>query len=455
RLSAVFPNDRCGGGQALLMHQSLAFLRMGAAYAAKPRVRSARRAGGALLAALASVLIAGCGGGSTPDVDNGSGGTVDGSSGFYFEDPNAGGLATDFRWSGIAYGRLVELFGRDSDGRRVLMGSDFVVGQSLSTVPNRFTLERNPVTGQELLTIEEIVDTDAGRAEFLRLAREAGDTLDTIQVRDLDDAGIYTMLPRNAAVVLTFDDLIVPGTVDSRTVQFRTGDPPTIPFEARVFASDFYGGTIAGGSTFFPTRVIIDLTTSELEAFSVEPPLPINGVGVPASLNTSAPNAQIRIPTRLNQAIGITQIITNLAGNPMATGTNGPVDFADATRPVTRAFRTGGRPDIIADPFNGFLEDQAAPVIVGSTPITVLDAPQQVEGLRYVLPRVQFASQLCSSPPEVGDIIVQSGLFAEVERANSEPIAGIVTNLEVRLLLFPSSWPGPQEWENVGVGTAT
>ena len=85
----------------------------------------------------------------------------------------------------------------------------------------------------------------------------------------------------------------------------------------------------------------------------------------------------------------------------------------------------------------------------------MLDAPQQVEGLRYVLPRVEFASQLCSSPPEVGDIIVQSGLFAEVERANSEPVAGIVTNLEVRLLLFPPSWPGPQEWENVGVGAAS
>ena len=125
------------------------------------------------------------------------------------------------------------------------------------------------MTGQELLTIEENVDTDAGRAEFLRLAQEAGGTVDTIQVRDLDDAGIYTMLPRNAAaVVLTFDDLLRPETIDSRTVQFRTGDPPTIPFEARVFASSFYGGTIAGGSVFYPTRVVIDLTTSELEAFS-------------------------------------------------------------------------------------------------------------------------------------------------------------------------------------------
>ena len=101
------------------------------------------------MTALASALLAGCGGGSTPDVDNGSGGTVDGSSGFYFEDANAGGVATDFLWSGIAYGRLVELFGRDSDGRRVLMGSDFVIGQSLTSVPNRYTLERNSVTGQE------------------------------------------------------------------------------------------------------------------------------------------------------------------------------------------------------------------------------------------------------------------------------------------------------------------
>ena len=42
---------------------------------------------------------------------------------------------------GIAYGRLVGCSDA-SEGRRVLVDSDFVIEQSLTSVPNKYTLER-------------------------------------------------------------------------------------------------------------------------------------------------------------------------------------------------------------------------------------------------------------------------------------------------------------------------
>ena len=360
----------------------------------------------------------------------------------------------------VNYGRLVELFGRDSAGGRIPMGSDFVIGQRVTTNATDYTLVSNPVTGQEILVIERDVTTDDGRADFLTLARAAADQLDLIQVRDLDSSGIYSMLPRNAALVVTFDDLLNPATVDSRTVQLRTGLPPAVPFEPRVFTSKYFGGQLSNGD-FYPTRIILDLTTSEIEAFSVDPPLPVNGVGAPASFDANSANAQLRVPSRLSQAIGVTEILRNLAGNAIATSANGPVDFNDATQPVTRAFRTGGRPDVIADPFNGFLRDEIQAQIVGSTPVNLVQAPDQIgtdpNGTDFILPTLEFLSTLCGAEPEIGDVVAQSGVFAEIVDPGvlSTVVPNGYDNVTVRLLLAPPSWPNNQEWESVGLGAGT
>lgn len=410
-------------------------------------------------AALLALGAAACSGVSTAEVQTETG-SIDTGSSFYFGDPNSGGLASGFRITQVSYGRLVELFGRDSDGARVPMGSDFVIGQRVSTDATDYTLQTNPVTGQEILIVERDVTTDAGRAQFIELTRSAGNQLDLIQVQDLDSTGVFSLLPRNAALVVTFNDLLNPATIDSRTVQLRTGLPPAVPFEPRVFASAFYGGRLTNGD-FYPTRVVLDLTTSEIEAFSVDPPLPINGVGAPASFDANFANAQLRVPSRLSQAIGVTEILRNLSGNPVATSSNGPVDFNDATQPVTRAFRTGGRADVLADPANGFLRDQIQAQIVGSTPINLPFAPDQIgddeNGPRFRIPTVEFLSALCGAAPEIGDVIVQSGVFAEVEDPGiiSSSVPSGYDNVVVRLLLSPPSWPNTREWELVGQGNGS
>ena len=427
-----------------------------------PRRRSFPRAVVSTFLAVATLgLSASCGGSDSPDIVGGGPPVDNGGSSFFFQDPNTGGQSSGFRLTNVSYGRLVELFGRENGtGARIAMGSNFVVDQTIDTTLDLYTLEVNAVTGQEILIIERDPNDPAERAQFLSIAEGISNSLATIQVRDLATSGVFSMMPRNAALVLTFDDLLDVSTISDRTIQLITGLPPSTPFLPRVFGDTFHGGEVNG--RFAPTRVVLDMTTSEIEAFSVDPPLPVNGIGAPASLDVNAPNAQLRIATRLNVAVGITEILSNLAGNGMTTENNGPVDLTAATRPVTRAFRTGGRPDIIADPFNGFLQDTRPAQIVGATPVQLVQAPVQNTGgganpnsVEFSLPEVLFESDLCSSRPEVGDVIVQSGVFAVVQQMGEEPVQGVVRDLVVRLILFPNSWPGPAEWVNVGQGSAS
>ncbi|MEM9802315.1 MAG: Ig-like domain-containing protein [Planctomycetota bacterium] len=407
-----------------------------------------------MLLLAAAWSVAGCGSSDSPSV-SGGGETVDTGGSFFFGDPNFGGAGQEVRLTSFQYGRLVQLFAFDGMGRRIPMGSDFVISQNFTGDGVATELETNPVTGQENLVVLKNVDDTNERQEFLQIVKSAGEGLDTIQVQDLSTAGVFSLMPRNAAALLTFDDLLDVGTVNGRTVSIVTGDPPTLPFDARVFPSAFYGNTAPGGG-FAPTRVVMDFTISELEAFETNPPLTINGVGLPASQQVDVANAQLRIPTRTDAAVGVTSILTNLVGNAMATAGNGPVDFSAPTRPVTRAFRTGGRPDTISDPFNGFLVDDTRPVVVGSTPVT-LTQPQQLgdqDSLLFRIPLMTFESNLCSSLPTDGDILVQGGVFAAIDEAVPVSSGGfdLVT---VQLLQFPSTWSGPGDWEIFGTGPAS
>lgn len=414
--------------------------------------RAVRLLGGLLLGLGASA----CGSGESPSSTPGGGPGITGGS-FYFTDANSGGAATEIRLESVRFGRLVQLFGLDQTGVRVPMGNDFVVGQTLVSDEVDYLLDFNPVTGQENLTVLRDVTEREGLEEFILLVQQAGEGLDLIQVQDLNTSGVFSMLPRNSAVVLTFSDLLDPGTINRNTVQLVTGLPPSQPFESRLFPSQYYGG-LGPGNQFYPTRVVLDLTISELEAFASNPPLVINGIGLPPSLVLNSANGQLRIPTRTYAAGGITQVLSNLTDHQLAVTNNGPVDLSTPTRPVTRAFRSGGRPDLISDPSNGFLRDEIPPVVVGSTPIDVPLAPIQIggpESTLFRIPSIVFQSGLCSSPPQENDVIDQSGVFAQVATDAPPPVAGVVNDVVVQLLRYPSAWSGPGDWELFGAVPAT
>jgi hypothetical protein len=390
-----------------------------------------------------------------------------GAANFFFGDSNSGGTASEFRLSQLTYGRLVNIDGLNADGIRQTMARDFVINQSLESDDLNYELSLNGVTGVETLLVRRNVDDPDGRRQFLDLLREAGATLDPIQVQDLSTSGTFSMLPRNSALVLTFDDLLLPSSVSDRTIEVIQGYPPSSPFEARVFTSDHYGGVASDGN-FYPSRVIVDMTSSLVEQQVTGSETPLNGVGLPASIEPDQANIQIRIPTVPNPSIGLPRVLTNLTDHELATTNNGPVDFGMNTVPVTRALRSGGQAGVVIDPFNGFLRDVLPPQVIGATPLVVNLAPQQVRedpsdtgSLRFVLPEVTIPSELCGrSELDGSDVISQAGLFAQVLKPeNLTPTQaqaylpdpdGKVFNLPVELVSFPREWDGPSDWEQFG-----
>ncbi|MEM8711917.1 MAG: hypothetical protein AAGG01_13275, partial [Planctomycetota bacterium] len=407
-----------------------------------------------------------CSGTSSP-IPSGPGGVQNGagtSTSFFFQDVHSGGASSEVKLTGLSYGRLVQVEGLNDEGLTELVAQEFVINQNLVSDSLNYELSSNGVTGQETLLIKRNIDDTVEFQQLLNLLEQAGAELAPIRVEDVATTGTYSMVPRNAALVLTFDDLILPRTVSARSVEVLQGYPPSSPFEARIFTSAHHGGLAANGS-FYPTRVIVDTTNSLVEVLQTGNSLELNGVGLGPSVEMNQANVQIRIPTVANPSIGLTQVLTNLSGQALATENNGPVDFSTNTRPVTRAMRSGGRRGVIADPFNGFLPDTTPPKVVGSTPLQITVPPVQVRddpadtgSLRFTLPEVRLPSTLCGRGElKGGDVISQPGLFARILRADdSSALAylpdgeGKVYDLPVELITFPLEWDNPAEFEQFG-----
>lgn len=422
------------------------------------------------MAVLAALAVIGCNGSSTSP----SGGASQPSSvvafrpddpnispsGMFLADANNAGLGQRVHVAGLSWGRLTNVYGLDGSGNRVLMQEDFVIGGSLDTDLQNYLLESNAVTGQQNLTILREVDTEAGLADFFSLLRLAENGLIPVFDQAVDDTGVFTMVPRNAVIVIQFDDLIDTNTVSNQTIRLFTGVPPTAPFEARVFVDRNHGDLRNG--RFHPTRVIVDATVSEIESFGSDSPLPINGEGLPAAVSVEDANVLIRIPTIQNPAVGQDRIVRNLTDHPLATVSNGSVDFGSATDDVVRAMRSGGNQAVTSDPFNGFLPDRDPPLIVGSQVVSIQQQPTPISspGDRdFVLPMVQFDTPFCAQTPSPGDVFQENEVFAQVIATSTPPIDGTVFDVTVRLLAYPDAWDdpgrdGPLEWLNSAVGSA-
>lgn len=441
----------------------------------QPRAASALGRLGAC-AGLALLISACSGGGAT--TTSGTAGEVTefpaGSGNFFIGDANSGGAASTIQLTSVSWGRLVQVFGLGAPlgDQEVLvpMFSDFVISSDVQNDGFNYRLDTNPVTAQQSLIILRRVDDPAAPAfdQFVDLLAQAEANLTPVTTLDSGGAGIFSMVPRNSVIVMQFDDLIDPSTVDNTTVRVRTGSPTINPFTARILADENHGGLADydgdAGLEFYPTRLVIDPTITEIESFTFEDPLPPNGVGFPPSVNVNLSNLAIRIPTQINTASGQNRLLANPTNHFLATTNNGPVDFDTPTVDVVRAMRSGGDNAVTADPFNGFLPDQEPPVVVGATPVELMDTPEPMEpgnpeGLEFLLPRVQFDSPFCAQTPEVGDVIAQAdiGLFAEIIEQPANHIAGLLQMVRVRLIQFPIDWNDPGrsgtlEWVVAGQG---
>ncbi len=418
-------------------------------------------------------LLAGCNNTVSPDRGTNNPGDIvqDPDTGRYLiVDGSAGGAGSELRIARHAWGRLLDVYGIDSTGARVLMNEDFLIDPSLTTDNFNYVLETNPVTSQQVLIILYNVDDTSqggGRTQFYNYLKLAEAGLKPVDDTGISGSGLYTMVPRNATIMVQFDDLVDPSTLDATTVRMLTGTPSVMPYEARVIIDPNHGdlGDWDGesGLEFYSTRILIDMAVSELESFETTPPLPVNAIGLPASINTALSNAQFRIPTRTDAVLGQDHLLTNPSGHSVATNTNGTIDYTSSTWDLVRSVRSGGA--ATGDPSNGFLTDSISPVVVGEQVCSIaglpisLNPPPGGDGTLFLLPTVVFQSTFCAQTPVPGDIITQTGVFAEVTKPAAPQTGGTASNVEVRLLAWPTLWDspgldGPMEWISSAIGPA-
>ena len=375
-------------------------------------------------------------------------------------DEHLGGRGTELRIARLAYGRSVDVYGLDPAGGLRLEQRDFVIGAQLVSDGADYRLEDNAIVGQERLVILRDV-TDAapggGLDQFLELLARAGDTLDSIVEAGPGSGGIFSTVPRDATIVVQFDDLVDPETVNAESFVLRTGSGTALaPFEGRIISDPNYGGLVRlageGGARFLPTRVQIQPSVSVLDA--AVSGLPENGAGLPLSSSASVTNLELRIPTTVDTASGQATVLRSAGGATLASSGHGPVDFESPTVDVVRLARSGGLTSVTGDAFNGMLEDLDPPQVVGMQPIVIGRRPRPLgtgNPLEFRLRQIRFASRPCAFAARVGDIISVAGFFAEVIAPASLSGGGQVFGLEIRLLAgdpvaFRAAAIGPAEY---------
>ncbi len=366
------------------------------------------------------------------------------------DDAHRGGQADAFQLQSVSYGRIVELWGETSQGGEVRVAQEFVIGETFTGDGQSVELVTQPVLGIDRLFIHEAVDDrSGGRSRFLALAEAAALTTSPVSDAGADGSGHLSVLPRNAAFVLQFNDLVEESSLTQLGAMLKLGSPAIVNYEARLAAHDLIGGFDALTGAFHSTRIIVDFTLSAEEANRTASPFAVNPTGLPAGTGGMAPDAVLLLPTV--SLAGISSPLVSSGGTHLGVSP-GSVDYASATQDLIRPFRIGSRDS----EYRGFLMDNDPPRLVAEAEVQITAAPQQDPLVpdTFVLPRVQFTSFGCAGPAQVGDIISQPGVIAEVIADGGAATAAGLDNLSVRLLEFPPAWTGPEQWQTDGVGVA-
>lgn len=384
-----------------------------------------------------TLLVTACGPSaskSQADIPGTIGDNADGTH--FIVESNQSGEASKMSVLLVSFGRLVdEVY--DATGTTPVH-RDLVIGQDVESDGLDFLIETNPVSRVVRLTILHDFGTPGYAAAFDKLFQGMDDLL----TKSLDPSVLppYSMVPRNSAIVVRFSDLLDASTLSTDTLRVLTGYTPTAPFGARMIVDPNFGAMVGG--VFHSTRVIIDPVITAVE--STETGMPVNSLGLPGAVNTGMPNLALRIPTVADFGAGQFTLLSNLTGHPLAGVGNSPFDYNSPTLDVVRALRTGGLTEKVGDPNNGFLPDADLPEVIGRQSITVSSVTVDF-GLpagNYLVD-LAFTNLNCADAPQVGDILEQPGVFAEVTESGAAPVGGVVTGVKMRVLTAGSGVPFP------------
>jgi len=391
-----------------------------------------------VLAGAALATLAGCGGGGgAQSVSSGTAGAVSlhpepqRGSRSLLVDANQSGQASSLRMTQVAWGRLAKV--RDSVGQ--LQQSEMVIGEDIATDNVDYRLDTNPITEETTVTIlhpytPSAIVNGIETSPFQRALQRLDRNLTPITDRDItiDELGPFSLVPRNAAIVLQFNDLLDETTVDRANVKLVTGTPPSAPFETRILVDINHGAILDrdgnGVGEFYPTRLIVDTTVSPIESATATTPLPVNALGLPASTNASQANVGLRIPTRVDNDGGQFTLLRSLSGRALAFNGNGNTDATSSTEDVVRGARSGGATTITGDVNNGFLVDQIPPRLVG-TQAAAITTPVP-DGLGNFTTVMRYQVTACQAPVKGGDVLEQPGAFAEIVQAANDGDDGTV-----------------------------
>ncbi|NOT31223.1 MAG: Ig-like domain-containing protein, partial [Planctomycetes bacterium] len=383
------------------------------------------------LVSLFALALGACGGSSSSDFIS----TTDvgqllpnPEGGLFFVDLHQNGRARSLRLAETSWARLVDVYDIDANGERgaepllvdVPVRPDLVDGSD-------HALEADAL-GRTVLVLQHPRGTPAFEGALRRAAQE----LPSVPPKDDDGgaAGPFPFVPRNAALVLRFDDLlddraeVRAGLAEAARV--LVGYPPRVRHIARVFFDQGHGGLSAAG--FHPTRVVIDVTTSPLEP--APDPLPVNPVGLPASLvTTPLPNVSVRVATREDFGSGVFTVLRNLGGRAIDPLENGPRDAGSPTLDVVRALRSGNSQDL----HNGFLLDLIAPSLVGRWAARVQSAVA-VPGERGAFVLGLAFDTACAKALAPGELLETGAGFLEVTQPSAFPdgTSGQIDEVHVR-----------------------
>ena len=408
----------------------------------------------ALFLGTGAAFLDGCGSTSpAPSSNNAQGAVlVDPLTGKSFVvDANSSGQANRISLISSYWGRLVDVYSLDTNPAdpqhlnpqqfprpETLRFSSFVIGDNIASDLTNFRLDRNPITEIETVTIlHDPNDADpALRAAYVSAFSQLDRNVQPLKLNGLNvlPTATLTACPRNSALVLVFDDLLSASSITAKNIAVFTGYPPVLPYEPRVIPDSTHGDLFDsngdGTPEFHTTRVVIDLTVSQVESQQSSPPLPVNSLGLPEAQVSNQPNVLVRIPTRAVPAIGQLTTLANLGGSGMNFASNGPNDPVSPTEDVVRSMRSASAD--LGDPNNGFLVDQIAPRVIAVQGIG-LTVPPSIDGINAVV-TVLFDTPACAPTPRVGDVIrIGSSALAVVTQPGNPPSAGAITGLHVRL----------------------
>ena len=389
-------------------------------------------------AAIALLFGTGCNLGADP-VEIGSAAGAPGSyqelpeveaPGPFIVDENFRGATTSLRIERISWGRLVDI----ADIQGVIRHRDFVVNEGVQS-GGPYVVSTNPITDKTTVKINFAYQS----ASYVSALDSLDNSLGPIFDKSLDVAELppFPIMPRNAAISIQFNDMLdaryedggwedsssgllisSSGQLNPTVLKVITDYPPNQPYEARVVVNTNYGDIADydgdGVSEFHPTRVIVDMTVSELEAAVSDPPLTVNSVGLPSSiLGVTDANLALRFATELDAISGQSILLTNPTDHGLDYNENGSRDSSSMTKDIVRAMRTGSA----TDANNGFLGDNLAPQIIGSLTVDLDGGVTEVgnpgDGL-YEISLTTFTPVTCapSSLKWGEDVLIQQGVRA-------------------------------------------